>query len=126
MSYNKKQKWPEYCTPLCVYLECSKNSIGKVIRKGKQELLECLFVSGDFCTGQKCNYSYCSKRSFRSDGKCGQWVSEQKKHNKKEINDDLDDIDDIEEDSSKYNEFKDVYSKMKGKALKKFKYDDDY
>lgn len=128
MSYDKKPKWPKYCTPLCTYLKCSKKAIGKVVRRGSKEFVECNFVPGDFCTGQNCNYSYCAKRSFRSDGKCGQWVSEEKRRRgySEEEEDEEEEI--IEEkESVNVKKISKKFPHLKNKISKKLKYDDyDY
>lgn len=123
MSYKKKSKWPKYCTPLCAQLKCSKNAIGKVVRVNGKELVECNFVPGDYCTGIECNYSYCAKRSFRSDGKCGQWVADQTKKRKT-----VEDHDTAKESYSDIRDLEKKYPHLKKKTFNKLKkYDlDDY
>ncbi|MHA1271584.1 MAG: hypothetical protein ACTSPY_17455 [Candidatus Helarchaeota archaeon] len=121
------QKWPKYCTPLCYQLRCSKKAMGKKVWINNKKYVECLFVPGEYCTGRECNYSYCLKRSFRNDGKCGQWVALQNRNrdDDKFLDDDIDDF--IEEEEIPIvKKIKKKYPSVKGKALKKIKEYDDF
>ncbi|MHA1696951.1 MAG: hypothetical protein ACTSWR_10175 [Candidatus Helarchaeota archaeon] len=119
-------RWPKYCTPLCNQLRCSKKAKGRIIQLKNKKVVECLFVPGDYCTGRNCNYSYCLKRSFRDDGKCGQWVAMQNRN--KMIDDDLDENmeDYIEEDIPAIKKIQKKYPRLKSKAIKKIKNYDRY
>ena len=60
-----------YCTPNCQYFRCSKRALGKKKEIRGRTRIMCNFVDGDWCTGSRCTYSFCTKHKLRTDGTCG-------------------------------------------------------
>ncbi|MHA1356792.1 MAG: hypothetical protein ACTSRC_01635 [Candidatus Helarchaeota archaeon] len=68
-----------YCNPNCQYFKCSKRAMGPKRKVRGRTRIICNFVSGDYCTGSRCTYSFCVKHKLRPNGTCGLTNQSQRK-----------------------------------------------